>query len=156
MPAPKDNQYAKGNPGGGRPTEFDAELIPLVIKICELGGTDLDIADSLGVTERTIRIWKNTYEEFSSALKVAKEIADKNVERSLYRKAIGYEFESEKVFCSEGTVVRAPIREFIPPSDTAMIFWLKNRKSKEWRDKTEVEVIGELADRIAKARKRKE
>jgi hypothetical protein len=44
----------------------------------------------------------------------------------------------------------------IAPDTTACIFWLKNRKPKEWRDKSELEVPGlaSLADVIAKARKR--
>lgn len=94
------------------------------------------MADFFGVAESTIHLWKHTHPEFSESIKVAKEVADKNVERSLYRKAVGYEFESEKVFCSEGVVTRVPIRELVPPSDTAMIFWLKNRKSQEWRDRS--------------------
>ena len=32
------------------------------------------------------------------------------------------------------------IKKFIPPDTTAMIFILKNRNSKKWRDKQEVDV----------------
>ena len=141
---------------GGRPTDYRPEFVEQVEKLCLLGATDIQIADFFGVSERTLNTWKHTYPEFLQSLKVAKEEADTAVERSLYRKALGYEFESEKVFCFEGDVVRAPIREVVPPSDTAIIFWLKNRKGKDWRDKSEVEIpgIAALADRIAKARKR--
>jgi len=31
--------------------------------------------------------------------------------------------------------LRAPIVEHVPPDVTACIFWLKNRKRAEWRDK---------------------
>ena len=136
MPAPKGNQFAKGNPGGGREPVYNPKLIPLIAKMCELGATDLDIADSMGVSERTVRYWKTNHEEFAAALKVGKESADTNVVRSLYRKAVGYEFDSVKIFCGkDGEVTQVPYREVVPPSDTAMIFWLKNRQRKDWQDK---------------------
>ena len=36
----------------------------------------------------------------------------------------------------------APYREIVPPDTTAAIFWLKNRRSDEWRDKQEQEISG--------------
>lgn len=126
----------------GRPSDYRPEYAEQAEKLCQLGATDLQMADFFEVSESTFHLWKHTHPEFSESIKLAKEIADKNVERSLYRKALGYEFESEKVFCNEGSVTRVPIREFVPPSDTAMIFWLKNRKSAEWRDRTAHEHTG--------------
>lgn len=140
----------------GRPTDYRPEFVEQAEKLCLLGATDMQLADFFEVSEKTLNNWKHTHPEFLQSLKVAKAEADTAVVRSLYRKALGYEFESEKVFCSEGVIVRAPIREIVPPSDTAIIFWLKNRKGKEWRDKHEVEhsVDATLADKIAKARLR--
>lgn len=37
----------------------------------------------------------------------------------------------------DGDVVREQIIEHVPPDVTACIFWLKNRRSSEWRDKTD-------------------
>jgi hypothetical protein len=62
------------------------------------------------------------------SLKVGKEEADARIERSLYRRAVGYSFKSEKIFCNkDGEVTRVPIVEHMPPDVTAQIFWLKNR-----------------------------
>ena len=33
----------------------------------------------------------------------------------------------------------------VSPDTTAQIFWLKNRKPQEWRDKKETEVTGNLS-----------
>lgn len=118
----------------GRPTDFRPEYVEQAEKLSLLGATDIQIADFFGVSESTLYLWKHTHPEFSESLKLAKEQADLNVSRSLYRKAVGYEFESEKVFCQDGEIIRTPIREFVPPSDTAMIFWLKNRQPQKWRD----------------------
>jgi hypothetical protein len=62
------------------------------------------------------------------------------VERSLYSRAVGYSFNSEKIFCNkDGEVTRVPIIEHGPPDVTAQIFWLKNRKPTEWRDVQQME-----------------
>jgi hypothetical protein len=51
---------------------------------------------------------------------------DARVEQSLYQRAVGYSFKSEKVFCNkDGEVTRVPIVEHVPPDVTAQIFWLK-------------------------------
>jgi hypothetical protein len=64
-----------------------------------------------------------------------KEEADARVKRSLYSRAVGYSFNSEKIFCNkDGDVTRVPYREHVPPDVTAQIFWLKNRDPAHWRD----------------------
>jgi hypothetical protein len=126
----------------GRPTAFKAEYVEEARKLCLLGATDVEMADFFGVAVSTFYLWKNKHPEFSEALKAGKEAADSRVERSLYHKAIGYTFESEKVFQHQGDVVRAPIREHVPPDTTAAIFWLKNRRPEEWRDRVIAEHSG--------------
>jgi transcriptional regulator with XRE-family HTH domain len=139
MPAAKGNQYAKGNRGGGRPSEYRDEFCSQAAKACEAGFTDKELAELFGVSERTINDWKLAHEEFSAALKTGKSQADERVERGLYHRAVGYTFESEKIFQFQGEIVRAQTREHIPPDTTACIFWLKNRRREAWRDKQEVE-----------------
>src|SRR6185312_10687690 len=117
-----------------RSSTFKPEYSEQAKKLCVLGATDVEIADFFGVAPSTLYVWKNTYPEFSEALKSGKDEADERVERSLYHKAIGYSFDSEKVFMFKGEIIRTPFREHVPPSDTACIFWLKNRRQNEWRD----------------------
>jgi hypothetical protein len=47
----------------------------------------------------------------------------------------------------EGAVVETPYTEHYPPDATSMIFWLKNRKPEQWRDKQDVDVT--ITDRAA-------
>jgi uncharacterized protein YjcR len=76
MPAPRDTQYAKGNKGGkGGPSKFQPEYIEIATRLCVRGLTDGDIAEVLGVSERTIHSWKLQHEEFAAALKRSKEQA---------------------------------------------------------------------------------
>ena len=139
MPAPQGNQYANGNPGGGRNSLFDERFIRQAYQLCLLGATDAQIADFFGVCETTINTWKTQHQEFSEALKRGKFIADANVAESLYRKACGYSHEDTENKVVNGEIVKVPITKHYPPDTTACIFWLKNRQRKIWRDKQEVE-----------------
>ena len=142
MPAPKGNQNAKGNKGGGAPTKYEPKFAQMAEKACQAGFTDLELADLLGVSVRTINAWKVAHLEFAAALKVGKAVADERVERSLFARANGYEHDEVDIRVVAGEIIQTPIRKFYPPDTTAAIFWLKNRKPAEWRDKQEVEHSG--------------
>lgn len=103
------------------------------------GLTDEDIADNIGIKRQTLYDWKKKYSVFSDALKQSKEVADIKVENALFKSAIGYWVDEERID-SEGNVYT--VRRFVPPNTTAQIFWLKNRKPNEWRDKKQTELTG--------------
>jgi len=127
---------------GGRPSSYKPEYAEQARKLCSLGATDADLADFFEVSDRTIYRWASAHDEFCQALKAGKDVSDDRVERSLYHKAVGYTFDSEKVFQFQGEIVRAPTKEHVPPDTTAMIFWLKNRRKDTWRDRQEHELTG--------------
>lgn len=130
----------------GRPSDYKPEYAKQAAKLAQLGATDAQLADFFEVTVRTIHNWKNTQAEFFHSLKTGKEEADARVERSLFQRATGYEQDSVKIFMPSGASepVYAPFREVVGPDTTACIFWLKNRKSAEWRDKQDHEHSGEV------------
>lgn len=121
----------------GRPTLFRDEFVEQVRKLTLLGATDREIADFFKVSENTIYRWAIEHEDFCEARKNGKEAADERVERSLFHRAIGYKHDAVKMFQAGGAVISEPYVEHYPPDTTAAIFWLKNRRPKEWRDKTE-------------------
>lgn len=125
-----------------RPSKFKEEFIPQAEKLCKLGATDVEVADFFDVDVRTLYRWKGENDAFCHALKAGKDVADERVERSLYARANGYEHEEVDIRVLNGEIVQTPIRKFYPPDTTACIFWLKNRKSAEWRDKVEQEHSG--------------
>lgn len=69
----------------------------------------------MNISRSTLNEWKKKY---SDTLKKGKEIVDYEVENALLQSAL------------KGNV-------------TAQIFWLKNRKPNEWREKREVEISNE-------------
>ena len=74
------------------------------------GLTDEQIAKNMGIGVRTLYEWKEKYPQISQVLKESKDVVDRIVENALYKAA-----------CEGNT--------------TAMIFWLKNRKRTDWREK---------------------
>ena len=78
------------------------------------GLTDELIAHNMGINVKTLYDWKKKYGNICNALKKGKEVVDVKVENALLEKALS------------GDV-------------TSIIFWLKNRKPKEWRDKQNIE-----------------
>lgn len=127
---------------GGRPSAYKPEFALQATKLCELGATDVELADFFEVTITTVCNWKARYPEFLAALKSGKDVADDRVERSLYQKANGYTHDAVKIFQYEGVPVVVPYREHVPPDTTACIFWLKNRRKEQWRDRLDHELTG--------------
>lgn len=135
---------------GGRPSKYQPQFAEQAAKLCALGATDAQLADFFGVAVSTVALWKVQHPEFSDALKISKDEADAKVEQSLYRRATGYECDEVDIRVLNGEIIQTPLRKIYPPDTTAMIFWLKNRKPGEWRDKTESTVNGQLLVRNAK------
>lgn len=77
------------------------------------------------------------HQDFCESIRVGKAPADDRVEASLYRRATGYSYETVKIFNNNGQELVVPYTEHVPPCPTSMIFWLKNRKAKEWRDRVD-------------------
>ena len=135
---------------GGRPPKYKTAFAPQAAKLCALGATDEDLADFFDVKVRTIARWKVEHDEFCQALKAGKAHADDRVEQSLYQRAVGYSYDAVKLFNHMGAVVRAEYREHYPPDTVAAIFWLKNRRPEQWRDKQQLEHDGKVTVELVK------
>lgn len=107
------------------------------------GLTDKQIAINLGVSQATLIKAKKDPEygeRIKAALKKGKDIADIEVENSLFKSANGYEYEETKEEYEMGILTKRTVtKKFVPPSVPAQIFWLKNRKPTEWRDRREID-----------------
>jgi transposase-like protein len=109
------------------------------------GLTDEQIAQNIGISKSTLYEWKKKYSDLSDSLKKGKEVIDRMVENALLKSALGYEY-MEDGMTKDGGVV--PLRRVQHPNTTALIFWLKNRRPDEWRDKQNIEHSGESGVRI--------
>ena len=121
------------------------------------GLIDEQIAKNMGITATTLYDWKNKFPLISESLKRGKEVVDIEVENKLLQRAKGYEYiettyerienmvvePDGSVNVIPGTKIKTVVKQ-MAPDVTAQIFWLKNRKSAEWRDKAELEHSGKI------------
>lgn len=146
-----------------RQTKYDTHVQPRLEEVaawCRDGYTDEDISKLLGVAYSTFREYVKAKPALSAALKRNKAIADIRVEESLYEKATKrtivkqVPLKLKRTYIEDGYVLTeeyvevTEIEEEIPPDTTAMIFWLKNRKPNEWRDKRDIEHSGEITNNV--------
>lgn len=118
---------------GGRPSKYREEYAQQARMFVERGATDRELAELFGVHRATVYRWKHEHVEFCDAVNTrARETVDARVERAFYERCVGYEYESERVFCRDGLVTRVPVTEHVPPDPSAC---LKSRRSDEWREK---------------------
>lgn len=109
------------------------------------GLTDKQVAYNMNIAESTLHEWKKKYSVLSESLKRGKEVVDRRVENALLKRALGYEFkETTQELTEDGMRVTKVITKQQAPDTTAQIFWLKNRKPQEWRDKQETEISGHI------------
>lgn len=109
------------------------------------GLTDKQVAYNMNIAESTLHEWKKKYSVLSESLKRGKEVVDRQVENALLKRALGYEFkETTQELTEDGMRVTKVITKQQAPDTTAQIFWLKNRKPHEWRDKQETEITGHI------------
>jgi hypothetical protein len=153
---------------GGRPSGFKPDICERAYKLCLLGATDAVLALAFEVSESTINNWKQAHPVFMEALKKGKLEADGEVACALYRAAVGGHTitDTRRQTDSDGKVTTVEETRQVPPSATAMIFWLKNRQAEYWRDKVEAaadvtvsvipreEIHRIIAERMAAARAR--
>jgi hypothetical protein len=113
--------------------------------MAQLGATDPEIADFLGVTRQTMHNWKLVHPEFADALRLGKAPADERVIRSLYQRAIGFHYTEQKavkikVGPDEERIELVEIEHYVPGDTAACGLWLRNRCPTGWGDLVDIEV----------------
>lgn len=123
------------------------------------GLTEEQIAANMGIGRTTLYNYKTKHQRIEAALVKGKEVVDRQVENALLKAAIGFEyqevtkepiFEENPLTGLEEEVMRVTkiVTKQVSPNTTAAIFWLKNRKPHEYRDKQVVEHSGNVRNKI--------
>lgn len=129
------------------------------------GLTEEQIANNIGINVKTLWDWKTKYHPICNAIKKGKAPVDIEVENALLKSALGFYVTVKKPVKvktikrkADGTMLEeehieyVDEQQYISPQNTAQIFWLKNRKPDQWKDKREQVVStkdGVLADLIS-------
>lgn len=128
-------QGAAGGDGRGQKpkVEFNQEWHPKLIAIlARSGGTDRSISKELGISRAVFKEWKQDYPQVREALQNGK-FVDDLVEESLLKRALGYTYVEQHNSDDGETATTKTIRKEVPPSVHAQIFWLQNRRPKQWK-----------------------
>jgi hypothetical protein len=141
----------------GRPTKYLPVYAKQAKKLAMKGLIDKDIYEILDITEVTGIEWKKKYPEFLKSFNEGKETVNKQVEKKLLEKAMGYEQPNrEKLFVvSDGSqigahVERVKVTEYYEPDLGAIKYWLNNRKpllknpDDGWGDVSKLDVSGSV------------
>ncbi len=124
---------------GGAPTKYNSKYHPLLAEALARNGlTDKEIAEKIGICEKTLDNWKNEYPEFLLSIKKGKEEPDNQVEQALFKRALGYEHPEDDIKAYEGKIIITPTIKHYPPDTAAAFIWLKNRRPEKWRDRKEI------------------
>ncbi len=116
-----------------RSSQYQPDFARIAGRLCRNGATDIEVADILGISLRTFCRWCLQHDEFNTAVRVGKEAADDRVERSLYRRAVGYDYTAEKIVTSPGGgPVVMPYTMHVPADVRAALHWLAIRRPKPW------------------------
>ena len=102
---------------------LEPENLLLLEDWARMGLTDEQIAHNMGISRSTLSEYKVKYKDIADTLKKGKDVVDIQVENALLKSAL------------EG-------------SNTAQIFWLKNRRPDRWRDKRDVDVTTSQIDKL--------
>jgi|LSQX01.3.fsa_nt_gb transcriptional regulator with XRE-family HTH domain len=128
-----------------RQTKYDTHVVPYLDRIPawrKQGLTEKQVAERLGVGYSTLSVYKNKNVELLEALKKGKEELIEELEDSLYRRAMGFEYEEVDTYIEEfGDVqkVKTKIMKRVALPDTgALAFALKNLAPDKWRDRHDI------------------
>lgn len=113
------------------------------------GSTFKEACRAVGVSEGQFYLWKSKNIEFAEAVKSAhKEGRAKIVpelEKSLYKRALGYEYtETRTETFPDGNERVTITKKQMPPDVGALVFALCNLAPGDWRNKVENQVSGDL------------
>lgn len=111
------------------------------------------IAHNMGVADSTLRLWMGKFQTISAAIKKGQQPIDIEVENALLKKALGFTYEeiqedTETLTNGKKRTLVRKITKTVPPDTVAAIFWLKNRKPVQWRDKPEPPISNEALQKL--------
>ena len=127
--------------------KYRAEYKALVKQAVMLGMEFKDIASNVfNVPEEVFLQWMVDYPDFAEAAKDGGEKADMLVVDALHKIATGFEYTEEVAVPGMGIET---ISRYYEPNINAIKYWLNNRKSDKWKNKTDTNLFGEVKGGVA-------
>ena len=141
-------------------TDWETEDSLLLLRGWKRDGLeDKQIAKQIGIAAETLCRWKARSESIRQALNKTKDIVNRELEESMFKRASGFyvdEWVEEYRYDEQGNetvVYKKKTRRFIPPSETMQIFLAKHQIRGKWNDDRTEDDKKEQDARIAKLQK---
>ena len=123
----------------GKYETYVKPLLPQITKWAKSGATVKEIARACGVATSTFCDYQNKYPELTEALRTGRQTVVLEIKASLYKKAIGFEYEEKRGIQKNGETVSVEVyKRYSPPDVTAAAMMLRNL-DKDWRDKDQTQ-----------------
>lgn len=142
----------------GRKNKYESHVAPQLKRIPawrKQGMTEEQVAKKCGIAYSTLNEYKNKYPELMEALQTGKEELVENLESSLYKVAIGYEYEETEIIGTRKANGKETVTKFrktkktVPPNVGALCFSLINLAPDKWKDKRAIEHSGSQRKEVA-------
>lgn len=85
---------------GGRPSKYESDVKPRFEEIKEwlqIGATDKEIADNLGINKATMCEYKKRYSEFNELIKSGRKQPVQAIKAALFKRATGFSYTEKKI-----------------------------------------------------------
>ena len=125
----------------GSSAAYRPEYCAVAKKMLADGAGVADLAERFGVSIRTVRQWQAEHNDFLAACMLGRGRRDRNVEQALFKRAVGYDREVDKILVCDGEIVHEKYIEHVPPDVGTSIFWLINGATAEWSHTPEPLVV---------------
>ena len=118
-----------------------------MLNLAPMGMSNKEIADVIGVSDRTIYRWLEENPEFCHTYNNENLYGDAKVTQAMYKAACGdvVTIETHEGVDATGNVIDKKVTKQHKPDITAAKFWLTNRQPDRWKEKITQEITsGEI------------
>lgn len=127
-------------------TKYEMIILPNLSNISDWivsGDTVREVCKKLEISPDTWYRAIKEHETLSELVTMSQNLINKDVEKSLLRLCMGFEYEEIKTTVEEDKSGKKRTRvektkKYQPPSSNALSFWLRNRAPDQWNDKREL------------------
>ena len=130
--------------------KYNEETINAIADAIKDGETIETACKIAGITKTTFYEWMadEGKTDFADAIKKAKSEFQETIvgrlEHSLWKKALGFEFEEKKTETNKDgvTTKKTVVKKYYPPDTAALIFALTNVAPEQWKNRQNIEATG--------------
>lgn len=127
-------------------TRYDTDVLPRLDDIQDWithGSSVRDVCDKLQISPDCWYKYCREHETLAELVRMSKAMLNNEVEKSLFKLCVGFEFEELKTVVEEDKNGKKHTRiekskKYQPPSPAAVSFFLRNRCPSDWTEKKEL------------------